>query len=92
MSKREYRLWSAFYDIEPWGPDRIDLMLARVCAVVANCHSKGGFSESDFLPEFGRDVGGAGEFIEPSDELDDRLRTQAIKATALMGGTIQKAT
>jgi hypothetical protein len=90
MSLREYRLWAAFYDLDPWGPERIDLMLARVCAVLANCHStKGGYSEADFLPQFG-DGSRDAEFIEPSDELDERLRMMALKTNALMGGTISK--
>lgn len=87
MSVREFRLWSALYDSDPWGPERIDLMLARVAAVVANCHSKKGFTEADFMPEFGGPV-----FIEADDDLDERLRTQAIKANALMGGTVQQRT
>lgn len=82
MTVREFRLWSAFYDLDPWGPERIDLMLARVAAVVANCHSKGGFTEADFLPQFG-----APEYVERSDE---ELKALAMKANAMMGGEVRK--
>lgn len=78
MTVREFRQHQALYALDPWGPERIDLMLARVAAVVANCHTKGGFTEHDFLPKF--------RAAEDAERTDDDLRYTMMKWTALMGG------
>lgn len=78
MTAREFRQWQALYAIDPWGPERIDLMLARVAAVIANCHTKGGFSEHDFLPKF--------RATEDAERTDDDIRYAVMKWNALMGG------
>lgn len=82
MTMRECRLWSALYDIDPWGPERMELMLAQMCAVIANAHApKGNFKVGDFLPRF--------EPEQHVERTDEELKDLAIKANAIMGGRMK---
>jgi hypothetical protein len=57
MSAMEYRQWQAYYGVEPFGSDRLDVGLAIVAATVANCapfRKKGAkrAKVEDFIPEW----------------------------------------
>lgn len=51
----EFSEWKAFYELEPFGPDRQDVGHAITATVIANAHrSSGGrpFEVSDFIPRW----------------------------------------
>jgi|TARA_R110000824_G_scaffold188467_3_gene369821 hypothetical protein len=55
ISSVEFIEWIAFYQIEPFGPLRNDMVGAQICAVLANINrGKGGkkLSTKDFLFDF----------------------------------------
>jgi hypothetical protein len=84
MTWREYRLWMARYKSNPWGPERSDLMLAQIAAVIANCHSSGTrFTLQQFLPKFGTRS-------TKRRKTDADLKRLAIKANAMLGGTVRR--
>lgn len=81
MTLREFCLWSALYDRDPWGPERIEWMLGQLTAVLATCHSTTGtFKPADFIPEYG-----PVEFVERTDE---ELKNIALKVNFMLGGRI----
>jgi len=56
MTSREFTEWRAFYNLEPFGPERIDVAVGMHSAMVANMHRKKGstpFKLKDFLPRYG---------------------------------------
>lgn len=83
MTAREFRLWQALYAADPWGPERTDLMLGRVAAVIANCLTKGSFTEDDFVLKFnpGRPARAA-----HAERTDEELKELVMRANANMGG------
>lgn len=54
MSSREFAEWTAYYRIEPFGQDRVDIPGAIIASTLANVfrgeHEP--FSPSDFMPSF----------------------------------------
>lgn len=53
LTWREFRDWCAFYAVDPWGPERNDLAIAQLCALVANAVGGKRFKTADFVPQFG---------------------------------------
>ena len=59
--------WIAFYQLEPFGPERGDLQAGIVAATVANVNrdakkQKKPYSAQDFMPKFeGQGAGGKGQ-------------------------------
>jgi hypothetical protein len=56
IDSREFSEWMAFYQLEPFGPERLDVGSAIVAATIANVHrgrAARAFKPGDFLPEFG---------------------------------------
>lgn len=80
MDSRELSEWSAYYGLNPWGPERADLRAGTVAAIVANCHTTDTtYRPSDFMPQFG-----------PQEPVSDEdLRLAAIRANALLGGDVR---
>ena len=37
-SSREFAHWQAYHAISPIGPERLDILIANLCAVIANRH------------------------------------------------------
>lgn len=57
MSSRELSEWMAFYELEPFGYERQEVVTAQLTAVVANMMRGSGrppYKTKDFMPEFGR--------------------------------------
>jgi hypothetical protein len=57
-TSRELTEWMAFYELEPFGPERGDLRAGIVAATVANANRdpkkvKKAFEPQDFMPKFG---------------------------------------
>lgn len=53
ITERELAEQMAFYQIEPWGPERADFQSAQICALLANIHRKKNASTVkplDFMP------------------------------------------
>jgi len=86
MSSAELTEWMAFYQLEPFGPERGDLQAGIVAATVANVNrdpkkQKRAFEARDFMPSF--EGGGGGERREKSPE---ELRRKWEMVVAAMGG------
>lgn len=81
IDSRELSEWMAYYNLDPWGPERADLRAGTIAATVANCHAAKGhtFRPSDFIPQYGKRV--------EVERTDEELRDLAIKANAMFGGT-----
>lgn len=78
--------WLAFYEREPFGPERGDLQAGIVAATVANVNrdakrQRKPYSAQDFMPAFGR--GGEGVKERPSPEA---LRRKWEMVMAAFGG------
>lgn len=56
ISSAEFAGWVAFYQQNPFGDERMESMLAQVCAVVANCSGKlkTPMKAADFIPKYGQ--------------------------------------
>lgn len=39
VTRHEFAYWCAYWLIEPWGEIRADYRMARICQVIAACHS-----------------------------------------------------
>jgi len=87
MSSREFAEWWAYYQLDPFGPERADLRNAALMALIAEMFrdpKKRGkpFEPEDFMPSF--DTFQEGE--EPSwkgrgpEELYQKLRAWAVAA------------
>lgn len=35
MSRRQFREWAAFYELDPWDGERDDLLAGKICSAVA---------------------------------------------------------
>jgi len=60
ISYRQLERWNEFYNFDPWGPMRTDIMLAQLCALLVNVHRGKGQRAArpkDFLPDFGKAPG-----------------------------------
>ena len=59
MGAAEFVEWMAYYRLEPFGPERVDVAVAGHSALVANMNRKQGkpaFKLKEFLPKFGRPI------------------------------------
>ena len=48
--------WMAFFELEPWGEERLEIMLAQICSLLANqWRGKGqrAARPQEFLPDYG---------------------------------------
>jgi hypothetical protein len=57
MSSTQFAEWAAYYQLEPWGPERGDLRAGIVASVIANTHRDAKrkiepFTPQDFMPNF----------------------------------------
>ena len=52
MTMRELAEWLAYYDSNPFGPERGDLQAGIITSMVANVNSKKKYTASDFMPNF----------------------------------------
>ena len=73
MTSRELTEWMAFYQLEPFGPERGDLQAGIVASVVANANrdskkQKKPFTPQDFMPEF------EGPVLEKEGKTPEQLR------------------
>ena len=90
MSSAEITEWLAFYQLEPFGPERGDLRAGIVAATVANVNrdakkQKKPYSAQDFMPKF---KGGAGE---KGPKTPEQLRRKWEMVVAAFGGQDRKA-
>ena len=65
-TSRELTEWMAYYQMEPFGPERGDLQAGIVAATVANVNrdakkQKRPYSAQDFMPKFEGGAGGKAE-------------------------------
>lgn len=70
--------WAAFYELEPFGPERGDLQAGIVAATVANVNrdakkQKKPYTAQDFMPKF--DGGGGGKTAKSPEELRRKWET-----------------
>jgi hypothetical protein len=82
ITSKQFSEWMAFDRIEPIGEERIERMLALVCAVIANCHRTKGrkWQVKDFLPDYQR---------EPGERMTVEQSADFLKSLCVaMGGTI----
>ena len=58
IDAREYALWRAYYEIEPFGEERADLRAAIIAMTIANVFRGRGrsYKAEDFMPDFDRRV------------------------------------
>ena len=66
---REFADLIALESVNPMGDRRVELMVARLCALIGNVHKKRGaveFTEKDFLTDYG---------AEPKSQSADDVRT-----------------
>lgn len=79
MSRRQYLEWEAFYQIDPWDGERIDLLIGIVCSYLAAAHGadiRPCDAMPDWLDEQGRKKMPTKEEHEAKmDEVFARLRT-----------------
>ncbi len=56
IDAREYALWRAYYETEPFGEERADLRSAIIAVTVANAFRTRGRASKigDFMPDFDR--------------------------------------
>ena len=71
MTSAELTEWLAFFELEPFGPERGDLQAGIVASVIANVNRdpkkrKKEYTPQDFMPVFG---GGRGKEKKTPDEL-----------------------
>ncbi len=64
IDSRELTEWMAYYRLEPFGADRLELMIAQLTAIVVNALRSKGTSPrkpEDFIPKFAEDSDDAEE-------------------------------
>lgn len=51
IDSHEFAEWQAYYSLEPFGGERLDIVMAQICAIVANVASSRGkrFKIEDFM-------------------------------------------
>lgn len=81
--------WAAFYEMEPFGPERGDLQAGIVAATVANVNrdpkkQKKPYNAQDFMPKFG-DGGREAKSPKSADDLRRKWET-VVKALAQKDG------
>jgi hypothetical protein len=73
----------AFYELEPWGPERADLNAGILASTMANLWAKGKFDVGDFMPDF------TGE--RTARPTQDRLRKKLMMFAAMFGAKLPEA-
>lgn len=57
MSSREFSEWMAYYRLEPWGPERIELAIGILSSLTANVHrdpKAKAYEPQDFIAKWGQ--------------------------------------
>lgn len=77
----------AYYELEPWGPERHDLTAAMTMAVIANTNrgpDDTAFTAGDFMPDYLR--------APEKPEVDvDAIRAKVVLLNELFGGKDKRA-
>jgi len=60
INAREYAEWVAFYRLEPWGTEAMDILFAAFTLRVVSALAKGKSTMDDFLVFFGDEAGKSG--------------------------------
>jgi hypothetical protein len=83
VDAREFAEWMAYYNIEPFGPEREDLRAGIVACTIANVNRGKGtrsMKPSDFVPKFG------GKSRQSESEMEMRLLVWARMHNAKIKG------
>lgn len=84
IDSRELTEWVAYYNMNPWGPERADLNAGIIASTVANCHAtKGKFRPRDFMVDYGK----RNRPPQTPEQIMDRVKL----IHAMLGGKTRKA-
>ncbi|HEV7299207.1 MAG TPA: hypothetical protein VGN72_07570 [Tepidisphaeraceae bacterium] len=81
MSVPSFDDWMTAFAVAPWGDERADLRMARLCRTILMPHSKRRHSESDFLFEF----------IEPEPLSPEKYKEKAMAHYAVIAQRMNNA-
>lgn len=91
MSSMEFSEWQAAYDLDPWGPERADLIGGTICHVLDACHRIKGKPKSPghYMPKFG-DARNEPEQVQTQSDDEMKANFRAFKkATAAMRAKVK---
>jgi len=82
LTAEELQEWEALYQIDPWGPERADLRIGILCALLDACHRTKGQPDRpiDYMPYVR-----ALRDNEPTEQSDEAMRTIADQLAAAWG-------
>ena len=50
INAEEFKSWQCYFNISPFGPERLDFMIAQLTAVLVQCNTtKGNYKAADFM-------------------------------------------
>lgn len=87
--------WMAYYELDPWGGERADLLAGIIASTIANCNrakNQPAFKPKDFMPRF--DDGRRPGHKKPrktAEERREELKEAALNIVKAFGGSIQMA-
>lgn len=74
ITGEELAYWIAFYEVNPFGPERGDLQAGIIASTIANVNSKKTYKANDFMPDFDR---------KPKQQTMEDMQLQCMKAAGL---------